>query len=138
MLKSVFLALQPTCSSGPWGSIKMSLSREIFQIDFFKMTFSQCLFQYVFFRNGFLKMTLSKWLYQDGSIKISCNVSCTFFFQFQQNFAQKLKSKKIWAIWSIFLLKPNYFKKQHFSSSFILTMHFKNGHGVLCRLVLCI
>ena len=120
MLKSGFLALQPTCSSGPWGSIKMSLSREIFQIDFFKMTFSQCLFN-VFFskwlsQNDFIKMALSRWLNQNI---LQCFLY--IFFQFQQNFAQKLKSKKIWAIWSIFLLKPNYFKKIFNHHLYLLT-----------------
>ena len=39
------------------------------------------------------------------------------------------------------LLKPSYFKKQHFSSSFLLTWSKYTGpncHGVLWRLVLCI
>ena len=38
------------------------------------------------------------------------------------------------------LLKPNYFKKPRFSSSFLLpkvTMQVKKSQGVLSRLVLC-
>ena len=151
MLKSGFLALQPTCSSGPWGSNKMSLSREIFQIDFITMSFSQCLFQNDFitmsfskwlyhnvFFNIFFEMAFSKWLYQNGFIKMAqSKYPARFllhFFSISTECCAKAEiKKKNWAIhmFHSFTFKPNYFKKQHFSSSFI---HVKNGHGVLGRL----